>query len=867
MIKILKNSARWIACFITVEMIIGTLSSSGKSVGTPHITSKGYEFEHFTEQESGKTGSHLDFYDYARTRDDEFTETLKEIWHDYSISRGLSEEPVRHLVRQPVFNPLSLEISSPVNLPIAGITGISDSGGDQPKPFPRIRKPESDAYSHLQGSFVFYGQQIKIQYDKLLTISTTVSVSEDSVSGFWNLFSRSNSNLLVDQLMDYRDRLGLGDWGYFQLVRAAANHIVKSNRWSSDQLTWGLMIRSGFDVRLAFNQSSTTLLFASENTIFDRQFIMIGQKRFYLDHEMKSPLLATCPNPFPDTFGEIDLRFAKSLNFSGKLTVQKFLFVWNKKRYEFAFRVNPELIRFYNDYPKTDPVVYFGAPVSSVLKDDLLRQFFPLLSKMNKAEAASFLQQFLQHQFEYCFVNNKDGISERFAEELIASRSGDDRGKSVLFSGLVRILLRLPVVGALFPGYFSTAICFDESMDGDSYSLKQGKYVIADPTFQNIPLGVMVPEFEGIAAQLLDFPGSGSLLNNQRDVWNLAYKMGAKRGGANQDIIFDKRGRAFITGYFSGKRSSSPFIACFSESKNLQWIRKFEGEVNATSFAITRVNDDEVYIAGIFSGRLDMDGQSIQCNSENKNLFLAQFNQSGELVWMKSIPADSVQNDQLLAYIVKSDRSGNNISLQWINEDARNIENGFVSTNETGLILMGYGNFSSGNSSGRNTSPGIFNEIAKSYESLKENKCSPKVAGICAVLKWLQKPGTEISGTQVQSFIARKIPSYATDFPYVFNSIGRIEQLKNENGIISLKTTDFKSLILNSLRIENGARFISSDCGNGDTYLSVVSGFQNIGNPLILPLNNLLIDCSAGTLILDYDFDHTLKTIALDSGK
>ena len=846
---------------------VGTLSSSGKSESTPHVTWQGCQCEFFTGQEHGKIASLSDFYDYARMRDDEFSQTIKQIWHDYSISKGLSEEPARRMIREPVFNSSSLEISSPVNLPYAGVSGISDSGNGRTRPFPRIRKPESDTYSHIQGSFLFFGQQVTIHYDKLLEISPTTSVSEDSVSGFWSSFSRSNSNLLVDQLMDYRDRLGLGDWGYFQLVRAAANHIIKYNRWSSDQLTWALMIRSGFDVRLAFSQSSTTLLFPSQNTLFDRQFVMIGQKRYYLDCEMKSPLLATCQNPFPDTFGEIDLRLTRSMNFSGKLTIQRFLFEWEKKRYEFAFRVNPELIRFYNEYPKTDPAVYFGAPVSSVFKDDLVRQLYPLLSKMNKAQAAAFLQQFVQHQFEYCFVNSNYGISDRFAEELIASKSGDDRGKSVLFSDLVRIILRLPVVGVLLPGYYTTAISFDELMDGDSYSFKQGKYIIADPTFRNIPLGILDPEYQGINAQLLDFQGSGSPLNNETNIWNLAYKMGARRGGAGQDIIFDKRGRALITGYFSGMRTSSPFVACFSETKNLQWIRKFEGEVNATSFAITRVNEDEVYIAGVFSGRLDMDGQTIQCNPGNKNLFLAQFNHSGELVWMKPVLADSVQNDLMLAYIVKSDRSGNNISMQWINEDARNIETGFVSANETGLILMGYGNFNHGNSMGSPTSTGIFNEISNSYTSLKENKCSPKVSGISAVLKWLQKPGTEITGAQIQTFITRKNPTYATEYPTVYNSFGRIAQLKNENGIISLKTTDYKSLIFNSLRIENGARFISSACGNSDTSIAVVSGFQNIGNPLVLPLNNLLIDCSAGNLILDYDYDHTLKTIALDSGK
>lgn len=98
----------------------------------------------------------------------------------------------------------------------------------------------------------------------------------------------------------------------------------------------------------------------------------------------------------------------------------------------------------------------------------------------------------------------------------------------------------------------------------------------------------------------------------------------------------------------------------------------------------------------------------------------------------------------------------------------------------------------------------------------------------------------------------------------MFNMYGRIAVLKNEDGIISLKTSDFKSLVFNNLKIENGARFKITQCDNGDALIEVISGVQNMVNPVLLPLNSLLIDSSAGNLIIDYDEDHTLKTMWLD---
>ena len=843
------------------------LSSFGKLPNNSQQILQDYQGDYLTTHSPGKLITPSDFYNYARIRDEKFSETLKEPWHDYSIFPALPEESGRIKIKLPVFDKSSLENSSPVSLPFNGIVGLPDPGEGHVKMIPRIRKPESDNYTALKGNFLFYGQQIAIHYDKLLALSTTASVSEDSIAGFWNAFSRSNSNHLVDQLMDYRDILGLGDWGYFLLVKATSDCIFPDNRLSADQMTWALMIRSGFDVRLAFNQSITTVLFPSKNTIYARQSVVIGQQRFYLDRQMKSLLLVACPNPFPDNHGIIDLRFYKSLNFHGKLTVQKFVMIWEKKKYEFTLRINPDEVRFLTKYPRTDPAVYFRAPVSNPLKEDLLRQFYPVLSKFNKAEATAFLLKFVRQEFEYFSAESKDGRSpDPFAEELIASRSGDDLGKAVLFSLLTRTLLELPVVWVQFPGYFSTAVCFSNQLDGDAYFWKRCKYILADPTFQNAPIGVLMPELSGLTPLLIELPGQGSQPNNSTEIWKLAYKMGARRGGASQDIIFDRQGRAFITGYFTGKRSNNPFVACFSEGNSLQWIRRFEGEGHAAAFAITKVNEGEIYIAGSFSGKLEMDGKILQTSPEKRGLFLAQFNQGGELIWMKPVPIDSTLQDRPLTYLVKFDRSGNEILIQWKNEDLRNIKNGFSQVNETGLTLTGSGNFSSSkihtsSTPGKNVN---INELIMGSKQLKNVRCNPKVETLLQILKLLQRAGNEVTGSQIQTFINHNNPLFATVYPSMFNFYGRIALLKNENGIISLKTNDFKSLVFNNLRIENGARFMITECDNGDAFIDVISGFQNIVNPVLLPLNSVLIDFSAGNLVIDYDEDHTLKTVWLE---
>ena len=865
-----KHRARQMARFFFTCILFGLacLNVSGQSINELRELWQNNNFSFLSGNQKEKLFTSADFYKYSETRDDEFASYLKETWTDYSIFAGIADEPSL-AVEQPVFDESDLDMNPPVNLAFSNIIGEKEHENGQIKLIPRIRKPESDTFNAQKIVFRFYGQQISLNFEKLLLVSKISFLSEDSISGFWTSFARSNSNQLVDQLMDYRDLLGMGDWGYFQLVKATSNHIFVGNVLNADLLTWALMIRSGFDVRLAFNQNSTTVLFPSENTIYSKQFVLIGQTRFYLDREMRSQLLVTCQNPFPDNVGMVGLNFYKSLNFSGKPAIRMISFRWNNKSYEFSMRYNPEVIRFYKDYPLTDPSVYFGAPVSSVLKENLIGQFYPILSKMDKLESAAFLQQFVQKEFVYISENQKDAFPKnRFAEEIIASKSGDGRSKAVLYSWLVRILLHLPVVGVQFPDYYSTAVCYDTPLDGNYYYLNREKYYITDPTYRNAPIGVTMPVFEGLTPQLIDLSRSFSQPNEALTIWKLALKLGALRGGTSQDVVFDRQGRALITGYFTDRSTTScfPFVACFSRGNSLQWIRKFEGNGKALAFAITKASDDEIYIAGSFTGRIAMDEKELQSEPDKSDLFIAQFNQNGDLVWMNKIGMDSAAENESLTYLVKFDRSGESITTQWSNEDERNIRNGFSKPDESGLSFAGSKSFTAGmgplawTSSKFNISKDIYNE----YNSLINKKCHPKVAGLIAVMKLLQKPGAEITGLQLQTLITKHDPTFQVNNASLYKMIGQVELLKNENGIVTLKTIGRKPILNGNLKFEDGARFNISIFDNGDLSVSMIEGFQKMVKQVALTLNSLLIDSSSGNFVLDYDHDHTLKTFNLE---
>jgi hypothetical protein len=485
---------------------------------------------------------------------------------------------------------------------------------------------------------------------------------------------------------------------------------------------------------------------------------------------------------------------------------------------------------------------------------------------MNKTEAVSFLQQFVQTEFKFTSENQTDELNlHRFAEQVIDSKSGDERSKSVLFSWLVRILLRSPIVGIQFPGYYSTAISFDEPLDVDFYYFNKKKYYIIDPTFRDAPIGVTLPELSMQTPKLINLSNYFSASSKARKIWELASKLGAKRGGSMQDVIFDQQESALITGYFTNKIFNYPFIARFSADNSLQWIRKFEGDGKARAFAITKVNDDEIYIVGSFSGMLMMDGIELQSRIDETDLFFAQFNQNGELIWMKKAEGiNSSLHNESLAFMVEFDRSGENISTQWSNEDERNIKTGLGDTKDHKLYFIGSKNSTPGMiplswiANKSDISAKIYNE----YKLLIGSKCHPKVAGIISVMKILQNTESEVAGIQLQKLISQYNTAFSNNKPWLFKEIGMIQQFKNENGNLLLRTIGGKPLMFSNIKLDDGARFSLSFYGNGDLSLDIVSGFYVIVKQLALPLNNLLIDFSNGNMILDYDIDHTLKTIS-----
>ena len=140
-----------------------------------------------------------------------------------------------------------------------------------------------------------------------------------------------------------------------------------------------------------------------------------------------------------------------------------------------------------------------------------------------------------------------------FPEELLFRDESNDKGKSLLFAWLISNLMNQQAVLVEFPGFYSVAISLNQPMDGDNFLAKGKSYTIADPTFDNAPLGLVMKDFYTLKPQIKLLHKASEEFNEQDKIWRLALSFGAERCGAGKDYLKDEIGNSYITGFLTEK--------------------------------------------------------------------------------------------------------------------------------------------------------------------------------------------------------------------------------------------------------------------------------------------------------------------------
>jgi hypothetical protein len=805
-------------------------------------------------------------YFFSREQDNALSDVLDEVWEKYPVTPAIPVSKSKKFDLPPEFDYEQVSDHNPQLIPCYNADLFESSHKSVTVPLPRIRKPEYTTSNPLRQKFGYFGNPINISYDKLLSLNVNQQITKEIVASYWKKFVVSNSHHLVNQLMIYRDRLGLNDWGYLLLVKSCANAIFPYDDSGETLLSWALMVRSGYDVKLGFNQLGASLLFPSVHKIYGIASVKIGGKAYYIDNPISFFPITTYPFGHPGATRDINLKFFQSLNFQGEMEVKKLQFTWDKKNYEFNLRNNPEVIHFMESYPQTDPAIFFDAPFTSLAKESIFNQFKPILAGMKSEEGAAFLQQFVQKAFAWHPYNDLYGYDRfMFPEELLFKEESNDKGKALLYAWMITNLLNQKSALVEFPGFYSVAISLDHPMDGDNFLLNGEVYTIADPTYNNAPIGLIMKDFNSIKPLVRSLNSWIDLKVKQERIWSLAMAFGAERSGGDNDFLIDEDKNSYITGYFREKNTESslpsptPFVAKFDEKNVLVWMVKFDTGEQAFGLELKQLDRNEFYLAGSFKGYLECNGIKIQSHLSEPDLFFVQFNQMGTIGWMAKSGLDALDEETELFYVVKFSRSGDIQSVELANEDERNFTTGFQDASMEGLCYIASRHQTSGLGNTRASAlvePMV--QFRQNLNRLTKIGTDPAVFFLITLFNSIKNSGEDLTGEEI-ALLAREKLFQNRSGTSVLNKISqKIKMINNTNDIIEISTVDSTPLKLGHFTIsaESHMKIIPFD--NNDLKIKIIDGIYYDSGYETVKVNTIILELSSGNMLLNLGYDHLL---------
>jgi len=450
-----------------------------------------------------------EFNDFRNQCNKEFAEFLEAGLESFNSLKGIpqpEEKPVPPVIYDGKEN--DGENDSPI--PFELIDSVPEPE-PQPEPVSPIQETPAPIIEDTWFHFSFYNTDFKVRANDDNRVALK-SLSPESIADFWlELSGEKFNNMLIDCL-NIRSDYQLGDWAYLNFLDTFSNSFLGKPH-ESTLLTAFLYIQSGYKMRLALSPDNKPyLLYSSSSKIYNLNYYEVDGEAFY-PFKCDEERLSIANYSFKDEQA-MSLLITKPMDLKEDLSTSRLL---TSKKYEVSSycSVNKNLLDFYDGYPVsfsdnnfvTKWGVYANTPVSQCVRTRLYPQLKDAIDGKSEYEAVSILLDFVQTAFEYGMDDELWGGDRAFfAEETLYYPYCDCEDRSILFSHLVRDLVGLDVLLVYYPGHLATAVKFSGYEPGDYFSLKEGNFIVCDPTYIGAPVGETMPDMDNATAKVLLLP-------------------------------------------------------------------------------------------------------------------------------------------------------------------------------------------------------------------------------------------------------------------------------------------------------------------------------------------------------------------------
>jgi len=505
--------------FLVLAVVLATLQIPGSCFAREEFD----DFFDSADEEFKKLKRKADeeFAELKKSVDDEFGELLRNAWREFELSRGLVRDTTPKPPAPPVAEPQPKPVEPPTEEkappqypekepgtpPVEKPPAPEKTTVTTPPPAVKPEKPVRGFGEPL--SFTFYDVELNLTYDGRWKVDLLGDeISPETISRYWDFFNKTDYEGFLEQVSYVRKRLGLNDWGYCRLLNTASAAIYSRETNERPLFIWFMLVKSGFDARVGFNEHKVFVLIPSAQVVYQAPFYEFKGEKYYITNLGRSgesiKSLFAYEGKHPAATRKIDFTLVSPPLIGRKTTRKVLTFRFADRDYEIPVTLNENMITFLGNYPQTNLEVYFRAAVSGDTETSLMERLRELIKGKGEEEAVNILLRFVQTAFDYKTDEEQFGEENYlFPEESLYYPYCDCEDRSFLFSHLVTRLLGLEVIGLQYPGHVATAVWFNTDVQGDCIVYRKTKYIICDPTYINAVCGQCMPRYRNVTPEVI----------------------------------------------------------------------------------------------------------------------------------------------------------------------------------------------------------------------------------------------------------------------------------------------------------------------------------------------------------------------------
>jgi len=437
------------------------------------------------------------YTEYKKSLDEEFSDMLKKDWEAFKSMQS----PSPYKKPKPVVIPvIKKAVKAPKKeikkSPIVIVEPIKQIIIPKPKKVVKKVKIIKDFYTT---NFDFYSIPMSIQYDKK-TSFLIEEINKETISGFWDMMSKTNHKRLIKQIESKSNNLNLNDWARYQLIHKLGKNIFKDNN-KANLFTWFILVKMKFDTKVGYSSNNIYLMSTMQHNLYQVSFFTLKKKKYYIltpnGKVGNVGSIYTYAGEYPKAEKRLSFTIFEEMKFYNNLKTKSLEFKYNNKLHTINTQYSLDLINFYKTFPQSDYNIYFSTKNSTPLSNSILIKLAPLVKGKSEIEAVNLLLRFVQTSFKYK-TDQKQFSYEKvmFPEETINYPYSDCEDRSIMFSYLVKNLLNLDVVGVRYNDHLATAVAFSSKLSGANFRYKGTRYTISDPTYINANAGMAMPQYK-----------------------------------------------------------------------------------------------------------------------------------------------------------------------------------------------------------------------------------------------------------------------------------------------------------------------------------------------------------------------------------